>query len=263
MPGPFPLSQKDFGNQRGVNLLAGSANTDAANVGQVTSAASSAEANSRSYTDSQLAGLASGQTLKGTVRAATTTNVNITSPGSTIDGLTPAAGDVFLLTGQSTGSQNGPYTWNGASAAMTRATNWDTAGEAVVGSYWIVREGSNADTFALLTNDSFTLATTVAMFKFVGMAQAAVVDGYTEQCPATAAGGTWTVTHSLGTDKVIAQVYRVAEALEYGMVGINTGLISTEVAPFGGIKQSGQGREGSHHGIDDYLETKYLCLGGV
>ncbi|GGW34633.1 NAD-dependent succinate-semialdehyde dehydrogenase [Gemmobacter lanyuensis] len=61
----------------------------------------------------------------------------------------------------------------------------------------------------------------------------------------------------------IAQVYRVAEALEYGMVGINTGLISTEVAPFGGIKQSGQGREGSHHGIDDYLETKYLCLGGV
>jgi succinate-semialdehyde dehydrogenase/glutarate-semialdehyde dehydrogenase len=61
----------------------------------------------------------------------------------------------------------------------------------------------------------------------------------------------------------ISRVYRVAEALEYGMVGINTGLISTEVAPFGGIKQSGQGREGSQHGIDDYLETKYLCLGGV
>ena len=61
----------------------------------------------------------------------------------------------------------------------------------------------------------------------------------------------------------IARVYRVAEALEYGMVGINTGLISTEVAPFGGVKQSGQGREGSRHGIEDYLETKYLCLGGV
>jgi succinate-semialdehyde dehydrogenase/glutarate-semialdehyde dehydrogenase len=52
----------------------------------------------------------------------------------------------------------------------------------------------------------------------------------------------------------------VAEALEYGMVGINTGLISTEVAPFGGIKQSGQGREGSLYGIDDYVEMKYLCL---
>lgn len=58
----------------------------------------------------------------------------------------------------------------------------------------------------------------------------------------------------------ISRVTRVAEALEYGMVGINTGLISTEVAPFGGIKQSGIGREGSSHGIDDYLEMKYICL---
>ena len=59
------------------------------------------------------------------------------------------------------------------------------------------------------------------------------------------------------------RVWRVAEALEYGMVGVNTGLISTEVAPFGGVKQSGQGREGSRHGIDDYLEMKYVCLGGI
>ncbi len=58
----------------------------------------------------------------------------------------------------------------------------------------------------------------------------------------------------------LSKVFRVAEALEYGMVGINTGLISTEVAPFGGIKQSGQGREGSKYGIEDYLEVKYLCL---
>ncbi|BCL76682.1 glutarate-semialdehyde dehydrogenase DavD [Jeongeupia sp. HS-3] len=61
----------------------------------------------------------------------------------------------------------------------------------------------------------------------------------------------------------IGRIWRVAEALEYGMVGINTGLISTEVAPFGGVKQSGLGREGSHYGIDDYLELKYLCLGGL
>lgn len=61
----------------------------------------------------------------------------------------------------------------------------------------------------------------------------------------------------------LSKVWRVAEALEYGMVGVNTGLISTEVAPFGGIKQSGQGREGSKYGVDDYLELKYLCLGGV
>ncbi|WP_044562149.1 aldehyde dehydrogenase family protein, partial [Azospirillum sp. B4] len=59
----------------------------------------------------------------------------------------------------------------------------------------------------------------------------------------------------------IGRVWRVAEALEAGMVGINTGLISTEVAPFGGVKQSGLGREGSRHGLDDYLELKYLCMG--
>jgi succinate-semialdehyde dehydrogenase / glutarate-semialdehyde dehydrogenase len=58
----------------------------------------------------------------------------------------------------------------------------------------------------------------------------------------------------------IGRIWRVAEALEYGMVGINEGLISTEVAPFGGVKQSGLGREGSKYGIDDYLETKYVCF---
>jgi succinate-semialdehyde dehydrogenase/glutarate-semialdehyde dehydrogenase len=61
----------------------------------------------------------------------------------------------------------------------------------------------------------------------------------------------------------VARVFRVAEALQYGMVGINTGLISTEVAPFGGMKESGIGREGSKYGINDYLETKYWCLGGL
>ncbi len=58
----------------------------------------------------------------------------------------------------------------------------------------------------------------------------------------------------------IGRITRVQEALEYGMVGVNTGLISTEVAPFGGVKQSGLGREGSHHGMEDYLEMKYICL---
>ncbi|WP_037314165.1 NAD-dependent succinate-semialdehyde dehydrogenase [Ruegeria halocynthiae] len=61
----------------------------------------------------------------------------------------------------------------------------------------------------------------------------------------------------------LARVWRVAEALESGMVGINTGLISTEVAPFGGVKQSGLGREGSKYGIDDFLEIKYLCMGEI
>ena len=61
----------------------------------------------------------------------------------------------------------------------------------------------------------------------------------------------------------IGRIWRVAEGLEYGIVGINEGIISTEVAPFGGVKESGSGREGSKYGIDDYLEIKYLCMGGI
>ena len=61
----------------------------------------------------------------------------------------------------------------------------------------------------------------------------------------------------------IGRIWRVAEALEYGIVGINEGIISTEVAPFGGVKESGLGREGSKYGIEEFLEVKYLCLGGV
>jgi succinate-semialdehyde dehydrogenase/glutarate-semialdehyde dehydrogenase len=61
----------------------------------------------------------------------------------------------------------------------------------------------------------------------------------------------------------IGRIWRVAEALEYGIVGINEGIISNEMAPFGGVKESGQGREGSKYGLDDYLEMKYMCLGGI
>jgi succinate-semialdehyde dehydrogenase / glutarate-semialdehyde dehydrogenase len=61
----------------------------------------------------------------------------------------------------------------------------------------------------------------------------------------------------------VGRIFRVGEALEYGMVGVNTGLISTAEVPFGGVKQSGLGREGAHHGIDDYVEIKYLCLGDI
>ncbi len=61
----------------------------------------------------------------------------------------------------------------------------------------------------------------------------------------------------------LGRIWRVGEALEYGMVGVNKGLIATEHAPFGGVKQSGLGREGSHYGMDEYLEMKYLCLGDI
>jgi succinate-semialdehyde dehydrogenase/glutarate-semialdehyde dehydrogenase len=61
----------------------------------------------------------------------------------------------------------------------------------------------------------------------------------------------------------VGRVWRVAEALEYGIVGINTGAISTEVAPFGGVKESGIGREGSKYGMEEFLEVKYLCMGDI
>jgi succinate-semialdehyde dehydrogenase/glutarate-semialdehyde dehydrogenase len=61
----------------------------------------------------------------------------------------------------------------------------------------------------------------------------------------------------------LARTWRVSTALEYGIVGINEGIISTEVAPFGGVKESGLGREGSRYGIEDYLEMKYLCMAGL
>ena len=61
----------------------------------------------------------------------------------------------------------------------------------------------------------------------------------------------------------IGRTWRVAEALEYGIVGINTGFISSEVAPFGGMKESGIGREGSSYGVDDWVELKYLAMGGI
>ena len=61
----------------------------------------------------------------------------------------------------------------------------------------------------------------------------------------------------------VGRIFRVAEAIETGMVGINVGILANEVAPFGGVKQSGLGREGSKYGVDDFLEIKYLCLGGI
>jgi hypothetical protein len=61
----------------------------------------------------------------------------------------------------------------------------------------------------------------------------------------------------------VGRIFRVSEALEYGMVGINVGILATEHVPFGGVKQSGLGREGSHHGMDDYVEIKFLCVGDI
>jgi succinate-semialdehyde dehydrogenase/glutarate-semialdehyde dehydrogenase len=85
----------------------------------------------------------------------------------------------------------------------------------------------------------------------------------TEQEAIAAANDTEFGLASYFYSRDVGRIFRVGEALEYGMVGINTGIISTEHVPFGGVKQSGLGREGSQHGIDEYVEIKYLCLGDV
>ena len=92
---------------------------------------------------------------------------------------------------------------------------------------------------------------------------AAVASFKTEQEVIAAANSTEFGLASYFYSRDIGRIWRVAEQLEFGMVGINTGLMSNEVAPFGGVKQSGLGREGSKYGIDEYLEMKYLCMGGI
>ncbi|KIF81772.1 NAD-dependent succinate-semialdehyde dehydrogenase [Noviherbaspirillum autotrophicum] len=92
---------------------------------------------------------------------------------------------------------------------------------------------------------------------------AAVTKFKTEEEAVAAANNTEFGLASYFYSRDIGRIWRVAEKLEYGMVGINTGIISNEVAPFGGVKQSGLGREGSKYGIDEYLEMKYLCMGGI
>ena len=95
------------------------------------------------------------------------------------------------------------------------------------------------------------------------MARLPQCSGFKDQEAIDAANNTEFGLASYFYSRDIGRIYRVAEALEYGMVGINVGVIATEHVPFGGIKQSGLGREGSSHGMDEYLEMKYLCMGDI
>lgn len=163
----------------------------------------------KKYVDDSLAGVASGQVLKGAARGASTAAVTIATPGATIDGIAAANGDIFLLTAQATGTQNGPYVFNGAATPMTRALNWNITAEAVLGSYWIVREGTKADNFALMTNDAaFTLDTSTPAFTFISAAPSSPAPYETDM--GDGAATSFTITHTKGTKAVDVKVFRNA-----------------------------------------------------
>lgn len=216
------LSSYDNKGLRQINLGNGVGATDAVTKGQLDSASSTLQ----SYVDSQLAGVVSGLTSKGAVRVAVGTNVNLAAPGTTLDGVAMNVGDRFLAYGQTTGAQNGPFVYNGAAAAATRAPNWDTQAEAVTGSQWVVLEGTRADTLALLTNDTFTLDATTATFGFFSLSATGNVV-YTEVNPDTSAGGSWIVTHNLGTRSLFCQVARAISPYDYVNVRIERTSINT------------------------------------
>lgn len=199
---------------------------------------SAQEAATKAYVDAQLAGLVSSQTPKGTVRASVSTNVNISSPDTTLDGLTAVNGDIFLLYGQTTGSENGPYQFNGSAVAMTRAGNWDTQQEAVLGSYWIVREGTRKDSFAMMQNDNFTLGSSVLQVGHVSITPAAGVPFEADLGDGTAVS--FTLTHNFGTKAVNVIVFRNASPYDEVDVYISRPSVNTVTVEPDDVWSAGQ-----------------------
>jgi hypothetical protein len=173
------------------------------------------DAATKNYVDASIASMSGGLVFKGKVRAVSAANVSVTSAPATIDGVTPAANDVFLLIGQTTGTENGPRVWTAAAAPMNYATNWNTSALASPGSLWVVQQGTYDNQLAIMSADVFTLSTTVATFVFLNPATAADNDtGYTTTSPVVTAGATWTVTHNLNSRQVTIAVYRTASPFD-------------------------------------------------
>ena len=135
--------------------------------------------------------------------------------------------------------------------AIARGGKVETGGNALTGQFFepTVVSGATAD---MLCAREETFGPFAPVFKFK-----------TEQEAIDAANNTEFGLASYFYSRDIGRIHRVGEALEYGMVGINVGILATEHVPFGGVKQSGLGREGSHFGMDDYVEIKYLCIGDI
>lgn len=135
--------------------------------------------------------------------------------------------------------------------AVAQGGKVETGGKALHGQFFEPTVISNANAHMLCAREE-TFGPLAPIFKFK-----------TEQEAINAANDTEFGLASYFYSRDIGRIYRVGEALEYGMVGVNVGILATEHVPFGGVKQSGLGREGSHFGMDDYVEVKYLCIGDV
>ena len=135
--------------------------------------------------------------------------------------------------------------------AVAKGGKVETGGHALQGQFFEPTVVSGATANMLCAREE-TFGPFAPVFKF-----------QTEQEAIDAANATEFGLASYFYSRDIGRIYRVGEALEYGMVGVNVGILATEHVPFGGVKQSGLGREGSHFGMDDYVEVKYLCLGDI
>lgn len=183
-----PTADLSINSHKITNLTDGSASGDAVNKGQL---------------DAAIASLSAGLEFKGAVEVVHTSNITISNPAtSTFDGETITSGQRVWLDGQTTGTEDGPYTFNGSSSAMTRATNWDTTGEAVVGSFWVVKRGTSADRFAILTNDTFTLGTDEPELTITPLSGGTDNDTSYAANVGTGSAGPYSITHSLGSTDV-------------------------------------------------------------
>ena len=135
--------------------------------------------------------------------------------------------------------------------AVAKGATVETGGKALQGQFFEPTVISGATANMLCAREE-TFGPFAPIFKF-----------HTEQEAVDAANNTEFGLASYFYSRDIGRIYRVGDALEYGMVGVNVGILATEHVPFGGVKQSGLGREGSHFGMDDYLEIKYLCVGDI
>jgi hypothetical protein len=184
----------------------GAVNMNSQLVQNVATAISGTDAVNLNQLNAAISGAVGGLNNKGVVDVVHIANVNIANPGTaTFDGLTVATGQVVLLDGQTTGAEDGPWTFNGSGVAMTRPTNWDTIGEAMVGSYWVVKRGTQADKIALMTNDTFTLGTDEADFGFFSFGVSGALTGYAQNV-GTGSPGPYAIAHGLGATAVQVQV---------------------------------------------------------